>query len=85
MRSGWVLTVHAATGTHERYFCPKSLYTGTAAALPMRSYIAVPRPREVSSPNQSKGFEPMYRSSTSSLSTPSDSPRPVRPLSVRAT
>ena len=59
MRSGWVETVQLPTGTQERYFWPKSLYTGTPAACPIRSYIAVPSPRETSSPTWSKGLVPM--------------------------
>ena len=60
MRSGEVDTVQLATGTQERCFWPNSLYTGTPAAWPIRSYIAVPRAIEVSSPIQSKGLLPMY-------------------------
>ncbi len=42
-------TVQLPTAIQERWLWPKSLDTGTPAAFPMRSYMAMPRPIEVSS------------------------------------
>ena len=78
-------TVQLPTGTHERYFWPKSLYTGTSAAWPIKSYMAVPSPMETSSPIHSKGLLPRYWSITSCGSVRPLSPRPIRPVSVWAT
>ena len=47
--------------------------------------MAVPNPREVSSPTQSKGLVPMYFSIVSSGSGLPLSPSPVRPASVCTT